>query len=33
MDVRKRASELNDHAVALCRELHAHPKLKHDLPH
>ena len=32
MDVRKRASELNDHAVALRRELHARPELEHDLP-
>ena len=32
MDVRKRASELNDRAVALRRELHARPELEHDLP-
>ena len=32
MDVKKRASELNDYAVELRRELHAHPELEHDLP-
>ena len=32
MDVKKKAWELNDYAVELRRELHAHPELEHDLP-
>ena len=32
MDIRKRALELNDYAVEIRRELHAHPELSYDLP-
>ena len=32
MDIKKRAMELNDYAVGIRRELHAHPELSFDLP-
>ena len=32
MDIKKRAAELNDYAVGIRRELHAHPELSFDLP-
>ncbi|MCR4817754.1 MAG: amidohydrolase [Fretibacterium sp.] len=32
MDIKKMAAELNDYAVRIRRELHAHPELSFDLP-
>ena len=32
MDIKKRAMELNDYAVGIRHELHAHPELSFDLP-
>ena len=32
MDIKKSAMELNDYAIGIRRELHAHPELSFDLP-